>query len=256
MRFPATSPTPFSDDSIGPWTAESMAAGVRSELGLEAADAFDEQAMAALLLLLRVDVVVTDELRSDVGGAEAMLVPVSNDAFSILVDPRPLGGWPHVSEADRVVLERRRLRFRTAHELGHVLFYSRSSGGAPHRRSMPSPAEEAFCDRFAAALLLPPSLLHDGLPSAELAYSLAARFDVSVHLVARSIAMYQPRVTSVSLIVHSDTGPQVQWTSDPSAARSAVEEIVGLRAVPADSVEWAYRGSQALRLERSLAAAR
>lgn len=239
---------------LTPGAAESLAVAVRESVGLEVKEPLTEEHLSDALQIARAEVVVSDELMSDIGGAEAMLVPVDENAFVIVVDPRPYGGWRPMAAMERSVLERRRLRFRVAHEMAHSFFYRRESGRAPRRTDAPSQHEERFCDEFAAALLLPPAVVVESHPTTEEIYLLANRFDVSVQLVARSMASYHLSVASVALLVEHESGPEIQWSSDSGAAIAALEEWRGFRPVPADAVQWASRGAQRLRLERLLAA--
>jgi hypothetical protein len=56
-----------------------------------------------------------------------------------------------------------RRRFSIAHEIGHTFFYKRGVGGLRHQVGILSEqelkAEEAICDQFARALLVPPEFL-------------------------------------------------------------------------------------------------
>ncbi len=87
-------------------------------------------------------------LRAAEGGTQALLIPSTRGDFCLVVDPRPAPGQ---RASPRVLWS-----IRAAHEVGHVFFYRR---GCPPRRSLPAnPAEEDFCDAFAAALLDGPRL--------------------------------------------------------------------------------------------------
>src|SRR5687767_9214756 len=41
------------------------------------------------------------DLRAGKGGREALLVPIEDDAFEIVVDPTPRGGWSHPASTQR-----------------------------------------------------------------------------------------------------------------------------------------------------------
>jgi hypothetical protein len=105
--------------------------------------------------------VVRRSLGAAQGGLQAGIVPSRRTEFRITVDsePTPTEVWEYSlrpAEEVRQVLERSRL----AHELGHTLFYrlpNRSGETSPVRLAPSSGPEEAFCDRFAATLLVPSS---------------------------------------------------------------------------------------------------
>jgi len=82
-------------------------------------------------------------LRASEGGLEAALVPNAERRFIILCDP-----W---TEADEPV---DRVQLRVAHELAHTFFYDWSSS-LPRHLLVESPAEERFCDLFAATFIAP-----------------------------------------------------------------------------------------------------
>jgi hypothetical protein len=82
-------------------------------------------------------------LRATQGGLQAVLLQ-TGERFTVLIDPRPA---PGPQEAHSPALIR---QLRLAHEIGHALFYD--AGRPPRRPCPPDPAEEKFCDVFAAAL--------------------------------------------------------------------------------------------------------
>jgi hypothetical protein len=90
----------------------------------------------------------SERLAAAAGGAQAQLRP-SPGGFVVALDPDPAPGEPE----GRQHAEARR-RFRLAHELSHVLFFSPT---APHMRIRRMEwGEEEFCDRLAALLLVAP----------------------------------------------------------------------------------------------------
>lgn len=103
-------------------------------------------------------------LRGADGGIEAALTPLPDNRFAACVDAEPRGGWARFDPRIRARLEPQRYRFRVAHEIAHTLFYVRS-GHRPRRRFPVSRREEAFCDRFAQALLLPDFVVASGAPT-------------------------------------------------------------------------------------------
>jgi hypothetical protein len=101
-------------------------------------------------------------LRAAEGGLQAFVSPTQGSGFLLWVDDEPspterrrgeVGG---LGEASPVA------RFRAAHELGHTHFFT---GTPPQRKAPPSPAEETFCDQFAAALLVDPGALPSAAPT-------------------------------------------------------------------------------------------
>lgn len=231
--------------------AEEVAAALRRHACVGSDSALGDDSMRCIVELANCDVRQTDDLGSDAGGAEAMLLPHERGGFWVLVDPRPSGGWKAVGPERQASL-RRRLRFRVLHEVAHTLFYDVEDGRTPRRRAPVTEAEELFCDRLAAALLLPPSIVRASPARAAAAYDLSQRFDVSTHLVARSFADYHPGVCSVSLLLTSQDGPRIQWSTDAASAQAAVDEITGL-GTSREQVDWAARGAQALRFDCSSA---
>ncbi len=93
-------------------------------------------------------------LRGAAGGIEAALTPLPGNRFAVSVDAEPRGGWARFDPGIPRPARAAALPIRAAHEIAHTLFYVRS-GDRPRRRFPVSRREEAFCDRFAQALLLP-----------------------------------------------------------------------------------------------------
>lgn len=237
--------------------AERAAAEVRRVASVSPEHAIDRETLGRILSLARCDVEETEELGADDGGAEGLLLP-RRGGFTILVDPRPAGGW-RVHGHERVPAARRRLRFRILHELGHTFFFDYRQADRPSRLRPADGAEERFCDAFAAAVLLPPWAIRAMPFSAAAALELASVFDVSLPVLARSIATYHPEVRNVSLLVESRHGPRVRWSSDLSSAQTALDlrvlqsrdTFISCRMRP---MNWARRGDQALFMERVSAA--
>jgi len=85
------------------------------------------------------------------GRQDALLCPNVNGGFTIVVDPRPSPRDP--TGISSATLEPSFVRWRIAHELGHVFFYDDSR---PARRwTTWSPTEEEWADSFARHLLDP-----------------------------------------------------------------------------------------------------
>lgn len=152
----------------------------------------------------------TMALETKVGGHEALLVPRVDGTFEILVDAR--GDF-----ADHRV-RRRRLRFRVAHEIGHSFFYDRRY--RPARRLLSgSEAEEAFCDAFASALLVPPAMTASLEPSPKAIIGLAKRFDVSIEAAARAFSKYNHGISVFGLQVLRRNAREslgILWSVGPS----------------------------------------
>lgn len=88
------------------------------------------------------------ELSTGGRGLEALLIPLPDGAFEVVIDAKPdaLPGDEGFSAGSALVR-----RLRIAHELGHSLFYSH---GKPARRlTRPTKDEEEFCDEFARTLV-------------------------------------------------------------------------------------------------------
>lgn len=154
------------------------------------------------------------ELSAREGMQEAMLIPLPRNRFAISVDPTPPGGWAQVRPALRESLRRHRLRFRVAHEIAHTIFYARA-GGEPRRVVRDSPAQEAFCDEFARALLVPPPAAATTPLAPEAVHALQRRFDVSLEVAARSVAAAHGPSAIVVLWYrpHDENAVRVQWSS-------------------------------------------
>ena len=132
------------------------------------------------------------ELEGRGGGREAMLVPLQENRFGIIVDPTPRGGWSLVPQPVRHDLRRHRLRFRLGHELAHTFFYARRAGQTPRRRLFDSDQQEDFCDRFSRSLLVSRRRIADMEPSVEGLLSLQQACDVSLEVAARAAAAARP----------------------------------------------------------------
>jgi hypothetical protein len=145
------------------------------------------------------------------GGLEAVLAPAPVNRFEIHVDPEPLGGWRPVPYLLRGAIQRQRLRFRVAHEIGHSFFYDRSAE-VPRRHIGNSQRQEEFCDRFAADLLLPRDVVAATEPSPQALVALAVRYDVSLQLAVRSFSAQWPDLL-VALLVQGPEGFERQWTA-------------------------------------------
>ncbi len=155
-------------------------------------------------------------LRGAHGGLQALLVP-RRAHFDVVVDTEPRGGWAQVGDDLRADLDRHRLRFRAAHEIGHSFFYERAAGGIV-RRVPDSDEQERFCDAYARALLVPPNVAAALSPTPGSVLELQLRYDVSVELAARALGDAHPEAP-IWLLVEPDDGPVfVQWRSPASYA--------------------------------------
>lgn len=160
-------------------------------------------------------------LGAGAGGRQALLVPRDDGSFRIVVDDSHGGRRPDTA--------RHRRRQSIAHEVGHTLFYGGRDGARPRRCAPPGgTSEEAFCDEFARALLVPTP---PGAVTANVVLSLQQRHDVSLEVAARAAAG-APGHPSVGLWWwRADGGPGAplveQWSS--SAAVGHALDIVGFR---------------------------
>lgn len=211
--------------------AEELANAVRRVLSTKPAD---RQQMTPLLEASRCDLQL-GRLGAHRGGIEAALAPRSGDRFALLVDTEPPGGWTSVFPALREELERHRLRFRVAHEVGHSFFYDRS-GPRPRRFAPNSAAQERWCDRFASALLLPPSVVGRVSPTCEALLDLHRRFDVSLQAAARALARIQRERFVAVLVARGGRRPfvRVQWQKSHGAPRDRWWAASELQAVLED----------------------
>ncbi len=163
------------------------------------------------------------------GRLEALLLPHAGDRFRVVVDTEPRGGWARVAPERRAELHRHRLRFRVAHEVGHTLFYDRS-GERPRPLVDPCSAQEAFCDEFARALLIPHAYAASLPPTAEAVVELHRRFDVSVELACRALARAHEGRAKVALAVTGDAdGCSLQWSSHERDPRDRVAVLESIR---------------------------
>lgn len=100
-----------------------------------------------------------EKLNAEKNGLSGLLFPQPDGGFTIIIDPFPYS----LDEPSVLLWEMPEVRFILAHEIAHTTFYT--PGSPPYRSgqgrstlSLPNPAEELFCDRFAASLLIPPEL--------------------------------------------------------------------------------------------------
>ncbi len=173
------------------------------------------------------------------GGAQGFLVPRANGRFRIEVDPEPPGGWQSVPPALRRPLARHRKRFLIAHELAHMFFYEDGPAG-PQRVVFDSARQEAFCDEFARALLVPGEVAADLPFSPRSAVEIQRRFDVSMEVAVRaSVAVHTDKGVAWLLLQRAGK-TLVQWTSaDRSLTAQALQALrtLAARACQDDSVE-------------------
>jgi hypothetical protein len=173
----------------------------------------DELCAAAHVDLERVDLGACEN------GVQALLAPRRGGRFLLRVDPTPAGGWT-APDALRDHIARHRERFLICHELAHTLFYDRN-GDRPRRLVGDSPQQEAWCDRFAADLLVPPQAVRRHAPSPATVLSLAQRYDVSLQLAVRTVAAAHPGSFVALLVRRGRIGPplRVQWQSHAPTGR-------------------------------------
>jgi len=198
---------PFSDQ------AAVLALGVRKALGIARADVAPVGRIeeicrtAGIKLRLR-------RLRGKDDGLQAVLAACPG-GFEVTVDTEPPGGWKSVPETIRPGLHRHRLRFRVAHELAHTLFYDRTTP-RPHRIVPDSTEQEAFCDVFARAFLVPPAGIPPRIADPAVVVSLARRYDVSLEVAVRAVAAAHPDMW-FGLYLDQADGATPQWLSSAAA---------------------------------------
>jgi IrrE N-terminal-like domain len=153
-------------------------------------------------------------LSGERGGQEALLTPLEDDRFAIVVDATPRGGWRRVEGGMREDLRRHRIRFRVAHELAHTLFYWRR-GNRPQRHLLDSASQERFCDAFGRALLVPPGVVARMPVNARTIIELQDAFDVSLEVAARSLATAHPQAFIGLWFAYGEGDDQLhlQWCS-------------------------------------------
>jgi hypothetical protein len=170
-------------------------------------------------------------LAAGLGGTRALLIPKPG-GFRIVVDTTPVGGWEDAPDPTRAAVARRRLRFLAAHELAHTCFYRRDAP-VPRRMMGGSPAEESFCDRFAAALLLPDEAVRT-LSSLSSLARIQEVYDVSTALIARRLAEVTGRQVALFYWRGSAVETSIQWSNVVAAGRLARWRNAVKRAVISD----------------------
>jgi hypothetical protein len=152
------------------------------------------------------------------GGHEALLLPEQRNAFQIWVDPTPVDGWGERPHAAQQETARHRFRFRVAHEIAHSFFFRRE-GGIPRRVVPDSPRQEAFCDQFASALLVPYAVAASCPTEPNAVLRLRESYDVSLQVAVRAVCDAQRGTTAGILYWTYDHCGQVrfgiQWTNAP-----------------------------------------
>lgn len=187
--------------------------------------------------------VVRRSLGATHGGLQAAIVPSRRSEFRIAVDsePAPTEVWEHSfrpAEDLRHALERSRL----AHELGHTFFYrvpNRACETSPVRLAPPKGKEEAFCDQFAASLLVPPSAARTAVKGGaetvlQLAHRLvapvAAVFDAAATDVraAAGLAWCRPGgllIRAEPLLTYNLSDSCLVWDQEPTLWRALVDRV-------------------------------
>jgi len=188
--------------------AEECAARVRSATGFSPNERI---ALDPLLTLGRFDL-RCEPLGANGGGIEAALAPRAENRFALSVDTKPRDGWGSMTPSVRKELARHRLRFRVAHEIGHSFFYDRA-GERPRRMVPNSEEQERWCDRFASALLVPPSVLARRSAIPQSLAALQGQFDVSLQVAVRAFARVHHERFVALLVARGRRPPhiRVQW---------------------------------------------
>jgi len=144
---------------------------------------------------------------------EAFLVPRPDGRFDIFVDPS-------TTTAMTEGTQRHRARFRIAHEIAHSFFYDRRHQPA-QRVLRVSDVEEAFCDRFASALLVPRTVAKALRPEPASVFKLRAKLDVSAQVAGRALAGAHSDASVIGMLhmanpaTGCDPGWRVTWCAGP-----------------------------------------
>ena len=166
------------------------------------------------------------------GGLQACLQPSKAHEFSISVDddPSPMEEWEAIANPNRGDLRSALRNFRVAHELGHSFFYRQ--GLPPSRDDRPSDHEEDYCDRFAAALLVPPNSAVKAYTKGPEAVLRLARRQGTLARVVLASASQCDSVRAIAGWVHQD-GHRLRvkvafrfGLSDPPALWAAEPELL------------------------------
>lgn len=128
------------------------------------------------------------DLGASEGAHQALLVPMKDGKFEVVIDPAPAPDEEWAVKLDGGCQGIRRSRI--AHELGHAVFYGPQS---PPRRLLPwSEEEERFCDTFALALLAPSAAILETAPDAYDLAALAVHAGVSIKTTAEGLCREHP----------------------------------------------------------------
>jgi hypothetical protein len=205
----------------GPTGAQELAVAVRSWTGQEPADGPID--LESICQLAGVEVSV-DMLGAGDGGYEGLLIPLDGNRFAVAADPTPAGGWGWLTGKRRQALARQRTRFRIGHELGHALCYWRD--GAVPRRHLPGSAEqEAFCDAFSRALLVPRRRAEEAPPTVDGLLRLQRRCDVSLEVAARAMSAAQSDLR-IELWHGECDRLELQWSTEPRSGSATAGELL------------------------------
>jgi hypothetical protein len=179
-----------------------------------------------------------ENLKANKGRSPVMLLPMLIGGFVIRVDkqPVPKEKWEKFVKPDPEDLQRALVRYRVAKAIGQSLFYSITPNELPIRHSsdnLPSPTkEEKYCDQFAAALLVDPSLaaeIYNQGPEAVV--SAANQRHVHTYAWLMAADQYQPvraiagwvrhngeyLINKSSFTFNMDDGPML-WFTEPGIA--------------------------------------
>jgi hypothetical protein len=193
-----------------PHAAGEIATSLRALWGI---DELEELDLERVLRLNNAELAISD-LGGAEGGPQGLLLPLHHGGFRIEVDPSPPEGWHGANRMLREEVTRHRMRFVTAHELAHTLFYWQGSG-APERLAKDSEAQERFCDALASALLVPPAAAAAAPLSPESVVALHSTYDVSMEVAARAlIAAHGEGVAWLMVVPKGSEEPWVQWGAE------------------------------------------
>jgi hypothetical protein len=123
-----------------------------------------------------------------------------------------------------------------AHEVAHSFFYDRSRDVPVRLHPYGRSGEEAFCDAFAEALLAPMAAIGNWSGTAADVFNLATTLDVSVELLARTLAGLRGGCRAIIVAWSSTHDPRafrVQWAGgDADLVTRAIADMARLVETP------------------------
>lgn len=156
------------------------------------------------------------QAQSEDQSPQARLIPKEDDGFRIIITLAK--GFTRASLSSDQEL-RQTCRFLIAREVGRSFFFDRTAH-PPAKLATASAAEEAFCDAFAADLLVSPSVFNKYTATPGSILQLHRNYDVSVE-VSAWVATRRWQDVCIAGLLATDTsagwtgGLKVQWCVGP-----------------------------------------